>query len=151
MERIIGFTTWVWDLFHIGHLNILKNAKSMCDELIVGVTSDERTFREKGKFPIIPYEERVQILEHINFVDRVVLHEHTDEFLHWPTLQFHRVFKGSDWKWSEKRTRLEKEFAPLGVEVIFFPYTKTTSSTLIRGFLTDAFEKLRSDLPNEEH
>lgn len=93
MEKIIGFTTGVWDLFHIGHLNILKNAKSMCDELIVGVTSDERTFREKGKWPVIPYEERVEILKHISFVDEVVLHEHTDEFLHWPTLQFHRVFK----------------------------------------------------------
>lgn len=93
MTKIIGFTTGVWDLFHIGHLNILKNAKAMCDELIVGVTSDARTFSEKGKFPIIPYEERVEILKNIRCVDRVVMHEQHDELAEYPTLQFHRVFK----------------------------------------------------------
>lgn len=93
MTKIIGFTAGVWDLFHIGHLNILKHAKSMCDELIVGVTSDVRTFSEKGKFPIIPYEERVEILKNIRCVDRVVMHEQHDELAEYPALQFHRVFK----------------------------------------------------------
>ena len=140
MEKIIWFTTGVRDLFHIWHLNILKNAKSMCDELIVGVTSDERTLREKWKQPIIPYAERVEIVNHIRVVDKVIEHCYSNELYHLDDFHFDIVFKWSDRQWTEKRNKLEKDFSLLWVRVVFFPYTQTTSSTQISKIITSNTE-----------
>jgi glycerol-3-phosphate cytidylyltransferase len=134
-KRIIGYTTGVFDLFHIGHLNILKRAKKMCDELIVGVTTDELTEKRKGRKPIIPFEERVEILESIRYVNLVVPQKEINELNDQEQLEFDIIFKGSDWKESERWKKLVEEFKKRNVEVIFLPYTKTTSSTVIRKVL----------------
>lgn len=127
---VVGYTTGVFDLFHIGHLNILRNAKGMCDELIVGVSSDELV-SYKGKQPVIPYEERAEIVRNIKCVDAVVKQEDMDKFKMWENLKFDVMFVGDDWKGTEKWNKLEQQFAEVGVKIVYFPYTKTTSSTLI--------------------
>jgi glycerol-3-phosphate cytidylyltransferase len=135
MKRIIGYTTGVFDLFHIGHLNILKRAKSQCDELIVGITTDELCMKLKNKVPVISFDERCSIVESIRVVDRVVAQDRIDELADQELYGFDRIFKGSDWEGSPKWTALEKEFAKKGVEVIYFEYTASTSSTLVRSVL----------------
>jgi glycerol-3-phosphate cytidylyltransferase len=135
MKRIIGYTTGVFDLFHIGHLNILKRAKSQCDELIVGITTDELCMKLKNKVPVISFDERCSIVESIRVVDRVVPQDRIDELADHELYGFHRIFKGSDWEGSPKWNALEKEFALKGVEVIYFEYTASTSSTLVRSVL----------------
>jgi glycerol-3-phosphate cytidylyltransferase len=135
MKRIIGYTTGVFDLFHIGHLNILKRAKTQCDELIVGVTTDELCMKLKNKVPVISFDERCSIVESIRVVDRVVPQDRIDELADHELYGFNRIFKGSDWEGSPKWNALEKEFALRGVEVIYFEYTASTSSTLVRSIL----------------
>lgn len=134
-EQIIGYTTGVFDLFHIGHLNILKSAKKHCDYLIVGVTSDQLVAKIKGKEPIIPYSERSEILKSIKYVDKVVSQNKIDEISDWESLGFDVIFKGSDWKGSNKWLKLEQEFSERNVKVRFFEYTNNTSSTLLREVL----------------
>jgi glycerol-3-phosphate cytidylyltransferase len=131
----IGYTTGVFDLFHIGHLNILKNAKSKCDKLIVGVTTDELVEKTKKKKPVIPFEERVEIVKNIRWVDEVIPQREINEIKDEEKLKFKIIFKGDDWMGTEKWNNLEKEFKKRDVEVVYFPYTKTTSSTLIREIL----------------
>jgi glycerol-3-phosphate cytidylyltransferase len=132
---IIGYTTGVFDLFHIGHLNILKNAREYCDYLIVGVTTDEEVLRIKNRKPIIPYEERVKIVESIKFVDKAVPEDNADKILAWHEHKFDIIFKGDDWKGTPKWLRYEEEFSKLGVQVRYFPYTEGTSSTTLREVL----------------
>jgi len=135
-RRIVtGYTTGIYDLFHIGHLNILKNAKSMCDRLIVGVSTDELALKLKGKYPVIPYNERFEILQSIKYVDLVLPETLDDKIAAWETIRYDLIFKGDDWKDTEKWIALEKEFEKIGVKVIYFPYTINTSSTLIRKML----------------
>lgn len=129
-KPLVGYTAGVYDLFHIGHLNILRNAKGMCDELIVGVTSDELV-SYKGKQAVIPYEERAEIVRNIKCVDAVVKQDDMDKLKMWERLKFDIMFVGDDWKGTEKWNKLEKDFEKMGVKIIYFPYTKTTSSTLI--------------------
>jgi len=131
---IIGYTTGVFDLFHIGHLNVLKNAKSMCDELIVGVTSD-KLVSYKNKKSVIPFKERIKIIESIKYVDYAVPQINMNKLEAWEKLKFNRMFVGDDWKGTEKWNNLEFEFKKLNVEIIYFPYTKGTSSTLINEIL----------------
>ncbi|AEG31694.1 adenylyltransferase/cytidyltransferase family protein [Thiomicrospira cyclica] len=131
----IGYTTGVYDLFHIGHLNLLKRAKLECDYLIVGVTTDELCEQRKGKKPIIPFFERMEIVEHIKFVDEVVPQVNMDKFEAWQNLKFDRMFVGDDWKGTEKWNQLEKQFAEVNVEIIYFSYTTHTSSTKLREIL----------------
>lgn len=128
----LGYTTGVFDLFHIGHLNLLQRAKSCCDYLIVGVTTDELAFERKNKLPIIPFSERVQIVRSLNCVDAVVPQKAMDKVNAWKNLQFHMMFVGDDWKGTPYWVTLEETFKRLGVEIKYFPYTKHTSSTLIR-------------------
>ncbi|SRR5690554_4709128 len=132
----IGYTTGVFDLFHIGHLNILKKAKEHCNYLIVGVTTDEEVFRIKNRKPIIPFEERLEIINSIRLVDKAVPEYDTDKLLAWNEYKFNVIFKGDDWRGTPKWLKYEKEFSKLGVEVKYFPYTKGTSSTLIREVLS---------------
>lgn len=131
----IGYTTGVFDLFHIGHLNILKRAKEMCDFLIVGVTTDKEVKRIKNKEPIICFEERKAIVESIKYVDQVVAEHNTNKLEAWKPLRFSIIFKGDDWKGSTEWNKYEEEFSKLGVEVNYFPYTEGTSSTLLKEFI----------------
>lgn len=138
-NKIVGYTTGVFDLFHIGHLNILKEAKKNCDYLIVGVTTDEEVSRIKNKKPIINFEERKLIVEAIKYVDEVVPEHNADKIKAWEQLKFDVIFKGSDWKGSDKWNSYENYFDSVGVKVVYFPYTKGTSSTQLRKTL----EKIR--------
>lgn len=142
---IIGYTTGVFDLFHIGHLNLLKNAKAMCDKLIVGVTSDELV-SYKNKTAVIPFEERMEIVRNVVHVDAVVRQDSMDKMEMWTKLKFDLMFVGDDWHNTPKWDALEKDFNDVGVKIVFFPYTKGTSSTLINEIL----ENRRSLLGNEK-
>lgn len=140
---VIGYTTGVFDLFHIGHLNMLKNAKSLCDKLIVGVTTDDLV-SYKGKRSVISFEERLEIVRSIKYVDAAVPQIDMDKVGAWDRLKFDIMFVGDDWYNTPKWKDLDKQFHELGVKIIYFPYTKGTSSTLINKTL----EQLRSE-PNK--
>jgi glycerol-3-phosphate cytidylyltransferase len=135
--KIIGYTTGVFDMFHIGHLNILKKAKENCDYLIVGVSTDELVETYKHKKPIIPFEERIEIVRAIRYVDEVVPQVSMDKYKAWEELKFNRLFHGSDWKGSDMYNEIESKLKKVGVELIFFPYTSGTSSTLLNEVLHD--------------
>lgn len=128
----IGYTTGVFDMFHVGHLNILKKAKEQCDFLIVGVSTDELVNEYKNKTPIIPFEDRMKIVEAIKYVDKVVPQVNMDKFDAWLNLRFNVIFHGDDWKNSSMYNEIEKKFESVGVDLVYFPYTKSTSSTILR-------------------
>ncbi len=128
----IGYAAGAFDLFHIGHLNILKHAKNECDFLIAGVVSDEMLELTKGAPPIVPLAERLEIVRSIKYVDDAVPEVVPDKLETWRDLKFDVFFKGDDWRDTERGLRLEQEFAAVGVEVIYFPYTVHTSSTALR-------------------
>ena len=136
-KRIIGYTTGVFDLFHMGHLNILRQSKNYCDYLIVGVSTDDLVQKYKNKKPIIPFAERFEIVSSIKYVDRVVVQSDRDKFRAYKELNIDIMFVGDDWKGSEKWVMIEKELNKKSVELIYFPYTKGTSSTLINQTLED--------------
>ena len=128
----VGYTTGVFDMFHIGHLNILRRAKEKCDYLIVGVSTDELVMEYKNKTPIIPFEERAEIVRSIDCVDRVIAQENRDKYAAWRDLKFDVMFVGDDWKGKPLFMKVEEEFKKVGVDVVYFPYTKDTSSTILR-------------------
>ncbi len=128
----VGYTTGVFDLFHIGHLNILKQSKEKCDFLIVGVSTDELAFELKGKFPIIPFSQRVKIVESIKYVDLVVPEISADKFRAWEELHYDVLFKGSDAQKKDSYRKYEADLKEVGVDVIYFPYTEEVSSTKIK-------------------
>lgn len=128
----IGYAGGAFDLFHIGHLNILKHAKSQCDYLIAGVASDEMLLSTKSRLPVVPLAERLEIVRHMAFVDEAVAETAVDKLETWREFGFNVYFKGDDWKGTEKGCRLEQDFAAVGVEIIYFPYTVATSSTALR-------------------
>ncbi len=133
--KIIGYTAGVYDLFHIGHLNVLRRAKGACDHLIVAVTTDELALQQKGRLPVIPFAERREIVASVRYVDQVVTQASMDKIAAWRAHRFQRMFVGDDWRGTPKWTALEAEFAPLGVEIVYFPYTEHTSSTKLRDVL----------------
>ena len=128
----IGYAPGAFDLFHIGHLNILKHAKSQCDYLIAGVVSDDMLEQAKGRLPVIPLAERMEIVSSIGYVDKVVAETVPDKLQVWQELRFNVFFKGDDWKGTPKGERLEAAFRAVGVDVIYFPYTVHTSSSALR-------------------
>lgn len=131
---IIGYTTGVFDMFHIGHLNILQRAKEQCDYLIVGVSTDELVLREKHKCPIIPFKERCEIVRAIRYVDEVVAQVDKDKlgaYYHFEK-KFQKMFVGSDWQHSPQWAAYETQFAPLGVEIVYLPHTDGISSSILR-------------------
>ena len=130
-KKIIGYTTGVFDMFHIGHLNILKRAKEQCDYLIVGVCTDEVVEEYKKKTPIIKFEERIAIVEAIKYVDEVIPQTTMDKMEAWKQLKFDVMFHGSDWKGSEMYNHIIEKFNNVGVKVIFLPHTEGVSSTLL--------------------
>ena len=131
---IIGYTAGVYDLFHIGHLNLLKNAKGMCDKLVVGVSVDELV-AYKGKQPMIPFEERIEIVRSCKYVDAAVPQYDMDKLTVCKKLGASFLFVGDDWYGSEKWSKYEKEFAQEGIKIVYFPYTKGVSSTRISGLI----------------
>ncbi len=128
-NKIIGYTKGVFDLFHIGHLNILKAAKSMCDELIVGVTTDELAITRKNKKPVIEFSERIEIIRSLRYVDRAIPQEKMDELSDWHNLHFNKLFVGDDWKGTDRWIHLERDLSNYNVEIVYLPYTQKTSST----------------------
>lgn len=134
----VGYTTGVFDMFHIGHLNILKQAKEMCDYLIVGVSTDEVVQEYKHKTPIIPFEDRLAIVEAIRYVDKAVPQTTMDKMVAYKELHFDALFHGSDWKDSTMYDKIEKSFSAIGVDVVFLPHTDGISSSLIRDKLDKA-------------
>lgn len=128
----IGYTTGVFDLFHVGHLNILRKAKEQCDYLIVGVSTDELVMEYKNKQPVISYIDRKSIVEGIKYVDEVVPQMNRDKYSAWETLKFNLMFVGDDWKGSALFNELEEKFRKVGVDIIYFPYTEGVSSTLVK-------------------
>lgn len=145
MSKRVGYAGGAFDLFHVGHLNILKHARSQCDYLIAGVVSDELLELSKGRPPIVPLAERLEIVRHISFVDEAVAETRLDKLDTWRAVGFDIYFKGDDWKGTERGLHLEREFAAVGVELVYFPYTMSTSSTSLRR----ALEALSA--PQREH
>ncbi|MCQ2241400.1 adenylyltransferase/cytidyltransferase family protein [Treponema sp.] len=137
---VIGYTAGVFDLFHIGHLNLLKNAKGLCDKLIVGVTVDELV-KYKGKTALIPFDERIEIVRNIKYVDAAVPQYDMDKLTMCKKLGASIFFVGDDWYESEKWKLYEKEFSENGIKIVYFPYTKGVSSTIINQTLAEARNK----------
>ncbi len=128
----IGYTTGVFDMFHIGHLNVLKQAKELCDYLIVGVSTDENVENYKGKKPVIPFEDRIKIVEAIKYVDKVVPQYNMNKVEAWENLHFDVLFHGDDWKNSKMYNDLINAFKQLGVDVVFLKHTEGISSSDLR-------------------
>jgi glycerol-3-phosphate cytidylyltransferase len=131
-RKVIGYTAGAFDVFHIGHLNLIKRSKNNCDHLIVGVTTDELVEKTKKKKCVIPFSERFEIVSSIRYVDEVVIQDDLDKILAWKKYQYDKLFSGDDWKNNPRWIGYEKELYKFGVEVIYFPYTKETSSTKIQ-------------------
>lgn len=133
----IGYTTGVFDMFHIGHLNILRRAKEQCDYLIVGVSTDEVVENYKHKTPVIPFSERCAIVEAIKYVDTVVPQDTMDKYIAWEKYHFNAIFHGDDWKQSNMYNELEAKLKPLGVEFVYLPHTDGISSTMLKEKLNE--------------
>lgn len=142
----IGYASGVYDLFHVGHLNLLKHARLHCDYLIAGVASTESTLQMKNREPVVPLHERLEIVRNIRLVDEVVVDNYPDKVEAWRAVGFNVIFKGDDWRGTEKGLRLEAGMQALGVDVVYFPYTVHTSSTLLRR----ALNLLESGLEDNE-
>ena len=136
-KKTVGYTTGVYDMFHIGHLNILKKAKEQCDYLIVGVSTDELVQKEKNKTPIISFRERCEIIESIRYVDKVVPQHNKNKMEAWQQYHFDKMFVGSDWQGTSAWEAYEKQFFPLGVKIIYLPHTDGISSTYLRNKLNE--------------
>lgn len=134
-SRKVGYAPGVYDLFHVGHLNILRESRHFCDFLIAGVVSDELSELAKGRPPVVPLSERLAIVQSIRFVDLAVVEDLGSKLEMWEGLRFDVIIKGDDWKDTEKGRNMETSFAPLGVEVAYLPYTERTSSSMLRRLL----------------
>lgn len=144
-KKIIGYTTGVYDMFHIGHLNVIKRAKEQCDYLIVGVSTDELVQKDKNKTPVIPYNERAAIVEALKYVDKVVPQIDKNKKGAWEKYKFNRMFVGSDWKGSTQWNEFEKQFQPLGVEIVYLPHTDGISSTLLTSFIKTTLGEVNNE------
>lgn len=140
-KKVIGYTTGVYDMFHIGHLNVIRRAKEQCDFLIVGVSTDELVRMEKERTPVIPYAERAAIVEALKYVDRVVPQVDKNKFGAWEKYHFDKMFVGSDWKGSTQWNEFERQFIPYGVEIVYLPHTDGISSTRLAGVIKDILDE----------
>jgi glycerol-3-phosphate cytidylyltransferase len=132
MSGVIGYAPGAYDLFHVGHLNVLRQAREHCDVLVAGVVADEICELTKGVRPLVPLEERLEIVRSVGIVDEVYAETTTDKGHAWQDVRFHRIFKGDDWRGTPKGRALEERLGALGVDVVYFPYTMHTSSTMLR-------------------
>ncbi|OII59955.1 adenylyltransferase/cytidyltransferase family protein [Streptomyces sp. CC77] len=131
MSKVIGYASGVFDLFHIGHLNLLRHAKARCDYLIAGVLTDEAA-SHKGHAPVVPLHERLEIVQAMDCVDEAIVDSTLEKMEAWEKVGFHRLFKGDDWKGTPRGAQWEHDFAAVGVEVVYLPYTMHVSSTTLR-------------------
>ncbi len=134
-DGAMGYVPGAWDMFHIGHLNILKRARAQCARLVVGVVTDEALFQAKGKYPVVPLAERMEVVAAMDIVDAVVVDFSSSKLDVWERVHFDVLFKGDDWRGTAKGDRLESEMATVGASVRYFPYTAHTSSTALRQIL----------------
>lgn len=141
MKKTVGYTTGVFDMFHIGHLHLLKKAKRHCDYLIVGVSTDELVQSYKDKTPIIPFEHRLEIVNALEFVDEVVVQSHRDKIKQFHEIRYDVLFVGDDWKGAPLFNELETELKQFGSEVIYFEYTKDVSSTQFTSILQGLYNE----------
>lgn len=132
MSQYVGYAPGAYDLFHVGHLNLLRHARDRCDHLVAGVVSDELAERAKGRPPVVPLVERLEIVRSIRFVDAAFVETVPDKLETWRQVRFDVLFKGDDWRGTAKGERLEADFRTVGVEIVYFPYTVHTSSTQLR-------------------
>ena len=136
-HHAIGYVPGGWDMFHIGHLNLLRHARPFVDRLVVGVVTDEALFEAKGRFPVVPLDERLAIVESIGIVDGVVIDHSSHKIEVWKLVGFDVIFKGTDWQGTPKGDRLEADMASIGVEVHYLPYTPDTSSSHLRRVIAE--------------
>ena len=136
----VGYTTGVFDMFHIGHLNILRRAKDLCEHLVVGVSTDEVVKTYKNKTPIIPFEERIQIVQSVRYVDEVIPQTSMDKMEAWEKLKFDALFHGDDWKGSKMYDDIENKLGIVGCDVVYLPHTEGTSSTMLSQILHKKIE-----------
>jgi glycerol-3-phosphate cytidylyltransferase len=132
MSGVIGYAPGAYDLFHVGHLTVLQRAREHCDVLVAGVVADEICELTKGVRPFVPLEERLEIVGSIGIVDEVYAETTADKLDAWQDVRFHRIFKGDDWRGTPKGLALEERLGAVGIEVVYFPYTMHTSSTMLR-------------------
>jgi glycerol-3-phosphate cytidylyltransferase len=132
VRPVVGYAPGAYDLFHVGHLNVLKHAAAHCDRLVVGVVSDEMLLQTKGRLPVVPLVERMEIVRNLRFVDDVHAEVVPEKIDTWREVRFDVLFKGDDWRGTAKGDKLERDFAAVGVQVQYFPYTMHTSSTILR-------------------
>src|SRR3989344_3458303 len=144
--KVIAYTAGVFDLFHIGHVNLLRNAKSVCDYLIVAVSTDEHVKNYKNKTPVIPYEHRIEVIKSCKYADAIIPQDNGDRMDAWRKLKFDIMIVGDDWYDTEKWHEYERQLKEVGVRIIYFPYTKNISSTMINKIL----EEKRQELDKKE-
>lgn len=144
----MGYAPGIFDLFHIGHLNLLRSATQFCDYLIAGVVTDDIAQRNKGIVPVVPFAERLEIVGCIRFVDEVVAEDVPEKLQQWERVKFDVIIKGDDWIGTERGRRLEADFAPVGVQVAYVPYTPQTSSTILRRKLHRELDGLAAPVPD---
>jgi len=137
----IGYTAGVYDLFHVGHLNVLKRSKEMCDYLIVAVSTDELVKKYKNKSPVIPFEERAAIVDSIKYVDRVVVQADRNKLEAYHKFKFDAMFVGDDWKGDPLWEKLEKDLNEYGSKIEYFSYTNNVSSTLLKDVLSKIYNE----------
>lgn len=137
----VGYASGVFDMFHVGHLNVLRRARNYCQHLVVGVASDEYAEGLKGTLPVVPCDERIDIISALGIVDEVVIDRSEDKVAMWQQRPFNAIFKGNDWQGTPKGYRLERSMGAIGVDVVYFPYTRHTSSSLLRSFLEERGEE----------
>lgn len=137
----VGYTSGVFDMFHVGHLNLLRRARNYCHHLVVGVASDEYTDQLKDRPSVVPCDERFEIIAALGIVDEVVIDRSEDKSLAWQQRRFDAIFKGNDWQGTPKGYRLERSMGELGVDVVYFPYTRHTSSTMLREYLAESDDR----------
>lgn len=134
----VGYASGVFDMFHVGHLNLLRRARHRCHHLVVGVASDEYVELLKERPPVVPCDERIDIISALGIVDEVVIDRSEDKKMIWDQRPFDVIFKGDDWQGTPKGYRLERSMGAIGVDVVYYPYTRQTSSTILRAHLTGA-------------
>lgn len=134
----VGYASGVFDMFHVGHLNLLRRARNRCRHLVVGVASDEYVEEIKGRPAVVPCDERIDIIASLGIVDEVLIDRSEDKTLIWQQCPFDVIFKGTDWQGTPKGYRLERAMNDVGADVIYFPYTRQTSSSMLRSFLGDS-------------
>lgn len=139
-ERRVGYAPGVYDLFHVGHLNLLRNAKELCDHLVAGVVTGELARETKGADPAVPLEERLEIVSAIRYVDEAVVDHSLNKLKIWNEVKFDILFKGDDWKGTDRGNQLEIDMASVGVEVEYLAYTNHTSSTLLRQVIGEVLD-----------